>query len=144
MHMKREIFVQLCMQFLNIPYRWGGDDPIKGYDCSGLVQELLAMIGIDPKGDQTAQGLYDHFNSTSDVNKLNMTTGSLCFYGESTSKISHVGMILDDDYMIEAGGGGSKTNSLDDAAAQNAYIRIRPFTTRRDLVAVLTPGNLPW
>jgi hypothetical protein len=44
----QKTFINACLQFLNLPYIWGGDD-FKGYDCSGLVQELYAMIGIDPR-----------------------------------------------------------------------------------------------
>jgi cell wall-associated NlpC family hydrolase len=140
--MTRELFKFACLQFLNLPYKWGGDDPIKGYDCSGLVQDLYAMIGLDPKGDQTAQALYHYFNSRCIEGPRQL--GTLTFYGKSTLAITHVGMMLDEMHMIEAGGGGSQTNSLDAAAEANAFVRIRPFNHRKDLVAVITPQGLPW
>lgn len=137
----KDQFVQACFQYLNIPYIWGGDDPIIGYDCSGLAQELYAMIGIDPPGDQTAQALYNHFRNTS---QLKGDVGSLVFYGKSKTSITHVGVMISLSQMIEAGGGGSKTKSSSDAARQNAYIRIRPINRRTDIVAVLQPSVLPW
>jgi cell wall-associated NlpC family hydrolase len=140
--MTREIFIQACLQFVKLPYKWGGDDPIKGFDCSGLVQELLAMVGIDPDGDQTAQGLYEYFKDRSKEGPRD--TGSLVFFGKSLTQITHIGMIIEGQMMIEAGGGGSKTNSLEDASAQNAYVRIRPFNRRRDILGVLMPKALPW
>lgn len=138
----RDLFSMICLTFLGLPYKWGGDDTIKGFDCSGLVQELLATIGLDPKGDQTAQALYDYFKNRSNEGPRDL--GTLVFYGRSTSKISHIALMLDDQTIIEAGGGGSRTNTLEDAANQNATIRIRPFNHRSDIVAVLNPRGLPW
>jgi cell wall-associated NlpC family hydrolase len=140
--MTREIFQAACIAFINIPYRWGGDDPIHGFDCSGLAQELMDMLGLDPIGDQTAQGLYEHFKAKSSGKAK--TTGTLCFYGKNDKSITHVGVMLDSTTMIEAGGGGSTTTTHDAAAIQNAYIRLRPFNKRRDLIAVITPDGLPW
>lgn len=139
--MSKDLFRQACLTYLHIPYIWGGDDPIRGMDCSGLVQELLAMIGLDPKGDQTAQGLYDYFKTRSSQDQQ---VGSLVFYGASTSKITHVAMMLDQRTIIEAGGGGSSTTSQDAAIRQNAFIRLRPFDRRRDVVAILRPLDLPF
>lgn len=140
--MKQATFVQSCLTFLGLPYIWGGDDPIKGFDCSGLAQELLAMIGLDPVGDQTAQGLYHHFKSRSVEGPRQ--AGTLCFYGSSIQKITHVAVLIDDLTIIEAGGGGSKTVDAESAARQNAYVRLRPFNHRKDLIAVVTPKGLPW
>lgn len=141
--MTREItFRNACLRFLNIPYIWGGDDPIFGYDCSGLVQELLAMVGLDPVGDQTAQALFNYFEDRGVEGPRQL--GTLVFFGSSTKKITHVGMMLDDYLMIEAGGGGSKTTDHSQAIKHNAYVRIRPFNTRKDIVGLITPRGLPW
>lgn len=34
-------------RYLGIPYLWGGTDPAKGLDCSGLVQRVFADLGVD-------------------------------------------------------------------------------------------------
>lgn len=144
--MTRNTFIEACLKFLGLPYRWGGDDPINGYDCSGLVQDLLAMVGLDPVGDQTAQALYDRLkgNSFSAGPSGVFETGGLVFYGKSIREISHVDMFLEDGIVIGAMGGGSKTKTLADAAAQNAFVKIRPYGYRKDIVAVLIPKGLPW
>lgn len=136
------LFQTAALHFLNLPYLWGGDDSIKGFDCSGLVQELFTMIGIDPPGDQTAQGLYDFFKSRSRARVR--CCGTLIFYGSSVTKITHVAMMLNEWTCIEAGGGGSKTLTLVDAAMQNAYCRLRPYNRRKDVVAEISPKDLPW
>ena len=127
--------------FLGTPYRWGGDDPIAGIDCSGLAIEILKAAGLY-KGhyDTTAQGLYTDmlFTKKAGLTKL---PDSLClaFYGKSDKEISHVGICVSPTHMIEAGGGGSKVVDEKSAAAANAFVRIRPIDSRSDLVGILQP-----
>lgn len=127
-----------ALTFVGKPYIWGGDDPIKGFDCSGFIQELLASAGLDPAGDQTAQGLFDHFEKNSEWNRY--SCGALAFYGKDVKHITHIAMLLDQYRIIEAGGGGSSTTSAEAAASQNAYVRVRLIKRRSDLVAVLKPN----
>ncbi len=136
-----------AMTFLGTNYLWGGDDPMKGYDCSGLVQEILASVGMDPRGDQTAQALYDHFSKDTwpplKVVGTSLSTpqpGALVFYGRSNQKISHVAFAIDAKRVVEAGGGNSKTVDAEVAAKQNAYIRQRPYDRRTDIVAIILPN----
>lgn len=128
-----------AMSFVGRPYMWGGDDPMEGFDCSGLVIELLKSVDLLPRVfDTTSQGLYDHFFSSSLELKV-PRFGALCFYGRSLKRITHVGMAIDSFRLIEAGGGNSLTRSEKKASEQNAFVRIRPINSRRDLVAILMP-----
>lgn len=133
----RHVLEISAVAFVGAPYRWGGENPMGGFDCSGLVQEILRAVGMDPAGDQTAQMLYDYFKTRSDSDARQF--GALTFYGTSLSRISHVGFMLDDVHMVEAGGGGSSTLTVDDAIKRDAFVRIRPYNVRRDLVAVVNP-----
>lgn len=136
---KRSIAVKYAWTFLGSLYRWGGDDP-SGWDCSGLVQEILASVGLDPKGDQTAQMLYEHFKDNAiDISTFDPYDGCVVFYGSSLDKITHVGFAIGNGLMIEAGGGGSRTKTEQDAINQNAFVRIRPVNNRRDLLIACDP-----
>lgn len=130
----------LCM--VGQPYRWGGDDTVDGFDCSGLAIEILRARGLLPRsGDWSAQALYDVFKAAkaADVTTSNGDLGDLAFYGVVLGQITHIGTVIDPGYVLEAGGGGSKTKTKADAAAQNAFVRIRPIRYRADIVAILRP-----
>lgn len=134
------ILYDYAMTFAGQPYRWGGDDPVNGFDCSGLVIELLQAAGMWPKGkDATAQGLCDAFPNVIVEPRL----GTLAFFGKTKEAITHVSFCLNATSMLEAGGGGSATKTLADAAAQNAFVRVRPLSWRADLVALKHP-SYPW
>ena len=138
-----QILRQYAMSFVGVPYRWGGETPMGGYDCSGLVQEILRSVGADPPGDQTANGLYQYFNECGTLSLPRL--GALAFFGlkdvgpRGKVSITHVGFCLDGLRMLEAGGGGSTTVNVDAAIRQKAFVRIRPVSHRRDLVACLMP-----
>ena len=134
LNMKRAIAVQLAFSMVGKPYIWGGDDPMKGFDCSGLVIEILKSVGLLPrKGDWTAHGLYNLFK---DKAVDEPRAGCLAFYG-TFDDITHVEWLETDDLTIAASGGGSKTLTEADAIRQNAYVKIRPL--RPDAVAFVDP-----
>jgi len=131
-----EVACDYAMQFAGTPYIWGGNNPLEGFDCSGFAQEILAAMGLDPRGDQTAQMLYDHF--IEEGIEMEPQRGCLAFFGEE-ERITHVAFCLSEDQMIEAGGGGRACKDEESAAAHGAYVRVRALDARSDLVACIYP-----
>ena len=122
------------MHNVGTAYKWGGDHPLEGMDCSGFAIEFLNSF-YGPIGDTTANGLRNIFRSNkTDSPRL----GSLVFFGRD-GRATHVGIYLEDGLMVEAGGGGSKTLTAEDAKRQGAYIRVRPISTRKDLMGFCHP-----
>jgi len=145
---KRQIAVSVAKAFLGTPYIWGGDDPVQGFDCSGLVIECLKSVGIlPPAGDWTADSLYQMFRDkpvehgsdnegmNTDIRPGNIKTGiqagCLVFWFKPGKGAHHVEMCISPNLSIGASGGGSKTNIEADAIRQNAYVKIRPFRERK-------------
>lgn len=140
--MTQAILYDYAMSFNGKPYIWGGDDPVIGFDCSGLVIELLQSQGILPRGyDSTAQNLYLTLRKAGNNQALDF--GTCLFFGADIGRITHTGFALSPAIMLEAGGGGPGVRDFQSAAAKNAYIRVRPINWRGDLVAKNMP-NYSW
>lgn len=132
------VLYDLAISLLWLPYIYGGKNPLVGLDCSGLVTILLKSAGIAPPVQTNAQGLYDFYYSNSANNVYQI--GALAFFGESVTKISHVGWLLNPSQMIEAGHGTSEIDTLEEAIQRGSYVRISLVNQRKDLVAVLRPS----
>lgn len=126
---KRDIALKVLEQSVGLPYRWGGDDPVGGFDCSGLMVEVLKATGIfGEKGDATAQGLSKLYPET-DI----LQVGVMVYWDwNNDGVIDHVEMVAHVDeegdvYTIGASGGGSATTTTLAAESSNAYIKVRPL-----------------
>lgn len=139
---ERDRFELYLYSFLHVPYRWGGFSPLVGLDCSGLVQHALDWLGLDPAGDQTADGLYRHFKQRGTIVPI-ADLGDLVFYG-TEARVTHVTNALDALRMIEAGGGSARTVTRAIAEQQDARVKVSRIKRRADLVAIIRPNGLPW
>lgn len=119
--------VWYLQKWLLIFYTWGGNDPMQGTDCSGLVIEVLKAVGILPhQFDDTAQGLYLRFKQYK-IDYLN--AGYLVFWFKN-GKAIHVEMAIDEYHVIGASGGGSATLTIADAIKHDAFVKMRPVNYR--------------
>src|SRR4030042_3813462 len=124
----KEIAIKIAWHYLGTPYRWRGDDPMAGFDCSGLAVEVLKSVGVLPRvGDWSAESLYELFKKKGGI-VSKPSEGCLAFWVSFPGgKIRHVEIMINEMLSIGASGGGSKTLTIDDAVSQNAYIKIRPI-----------------
>lgn len=124
----------LALHFVGLPYQWGGDDAISGFDCSGLIIEILKSVGKLPReGDWTAETLFLRFR---DKKVVIAKEGCLVFYAKN-NKVNHVEYVWKRGLTIGASGGGSKTITKQDAIEQNAYVKVRPM--RVGYYAIVNP-----
>jgi cell wall-associated NlpC family hydrolase len=126
--------IRLARHFIGIPYKWNGKTP-QGFDCSGLVCEILQSVGILRHGTVlSSRGLSKRFAGQTVDSPYR---GCLVFYGRP--RVSHVAICVDDTYMIEAGGGGSTTKTILDSVRKRAYVRQRRIDRRDDIVGYADP-----
>lgn len=132
----RAAAVRYAWAMVGLPYRWGGDDPILGFDCSGLVIECLSAVGVLPhKYDATADVLFERWR---DRPADRPRPGCLAFWMKD-GKAVHVELVVDEFFTIGASGGGSSTTSEEAAAAANAFVKMRPIGYRGPAYVIIDP-----
>ena len=91
--------VEMAFKYLNTPYLWGGKTPF-GIDCSGLTQMVYKLCGyklLRDAAQQATQGEVLSFIEESEP-------GDLAFFDNDEGYITHVGIIMNDNYIIHAHG----------------------------------------
>ena len=91
--------VNTSFLYLNSPYLWGGKTPF-GIDCSGFTQMVYKLNGhklLRDASQQSNQGEVLSFIEESEP-------GDLAFFDNEEGKIIHVGIILENNYIIHASG----------------------------------------
>ena len=78
-----------------------GKNPIRAFDCSGLIYWALSTLGIITK-DINSRGLYSKCKK---IDETDLVRGDLVFiYDDAACKIVHVGAYVGDGYVIDARG----------------------------------------
>jgi len=128
-HARRRAVIYL-QKWIGHFYLWGGDDP-SGFDCSGLILEVLKSVGlIRPNVDMTADNLYKWCYG---YRTLKPGPGKLVFWFTNTGlsdKAIHVEMMIDNYHTVGASGGGSAIVTIQDAIKHNAFVKMRPLNYR--------------
>jgi peptidoglycan endopeptidase LytE len=109
-----------ALQFLGVPYVWGGASPA-GFDCSGLVQYVARLVGIDlPRTSQ------EQFTVGTPVAESDLQPGDLVFF-DTYGYASHVGIYIGNGEFVDAPetGGTVSINSLNDGYWSSHYIGAR-------------------
>jgi cell wall-associated NlpC family hydrolase len=121
-----------ALGLVGTPYRWGGNTPDSGFDCSGLI----GFVFRDAAGislPRTTRELI--VMRAQDVSEQNLQTGDLLFFATGGgSQVSHAGIYVGEGRFVHAPqtGGTVKLDTLSKAYWQNAYL-----SAKRVL-----PGNL--
>jgi len=95
----RSAVSDVAMFYLNAPYLWGGKS-VFGIDCSGLTQMVFRQFGIKLRRDayqQAEQGELVGFLQEA-------RAGDLAFFDNEDGRITHVGIMLDNETIIHASG----------------------------------------
>ncbi|MDG5492890.1 C40 family peptidase [Psychroserpens sp. SPM9] len=91
--------LKTAFTYLNAPYLWGGKTPF-GIDCSGFTQMVYKINGhtiLRDASQQATQGQALSFIEESEP-------GDLAFFDNQEGLITHVGIIMEDNYIIHAHG----------------------------------------
>jgi hypothetical protein len=106
--------IDTAFMYLNAPYLWGGKTPF-GIDCSGFTQMVYKLNGyklLRDASQQAAQGEVLSFIEESEP-------GDLAFFDNEEGNIIHVGIMLENNYIIHASG-KVRVDRLDHLGIYNA------------------------
>jgi hypothetical protein len=95
----RSHILSTALLYLNSPYLWGGMTPF-GIDCSGFTQMVYRICGFQLKRDASQQATQGEALSFIEESE----PGDLAFFDNSEGQIVHVGIIMEDHYIIHAHG----------------------------------------
>ena len=95
----KENLISTALLYLNTPYLWGGKTPF-GIDCSGFTQMVYKLNGYALKRDASQQ--VDQGEALSFIEESE--PGDLAFFDNTEGDITHVGIIMKDNYIIHAHG----------------------------------------
>jgi cell wall-associated NlpC family hydrolase len=83
----------LALRMVGKDYRWGGESPAGGFDCSGLIRWAYSQVGVDlPHNSHALYGI------GREVSQAELETGDVLFF----SGLGHVGLYLGGGLMVHA------------------------------------------
>ena len=108
-----ESLLQYANSLKGVAYRYGGDSPQSGFDCSGFVSHVFARSGITlPRVSE------DMARQLPALKEGALARGDLVFFNTSGRSFSHVGIYLGERQFIHAAssrGGRVMTSSMTEA-----------------------------
>jgi len=99
--------IDVATHLVGIPYKWGGKSSL-GFDCSGLVQSVLKICGLEIPRDARDQII---FFRNDQIELINAKPGDLHFFG-FPNKVTHVGFSTKGAGLLHAQG-TVKLDSID-------------------------------
>jgi peptidoglycan DL-endopeptidase CwlO len=85
--------VKIALEAVGTPYRWGGESPATGFDCSGLVRWAYGRVGVD-----LPHNSYALYSEGRRVPESGMQPGDILFF----EGLGHVGLYLGRGRMVHA------------------------------------------
>ena len=90
---RAERAAKAALSTVGTPYRWGGESPATGFDCSGLVRWAYRRVGLDlPHNSYALYGVGRR------VRETRMEAGDILFF----DGLGHVGLYLGNGRMVHS------------------------------------------
>lgn len=118
---------KVASNMVGVKYRYGGNTPRRGFDCSGLVQYSYQRAGIRVPRNTRLQRLHSFRISYRQLRK-----GDLLFFNQLGRRASHVGIYVGNNRFIHAPSSGKRirVSILTKAYWQRHLESIRRFNIR--------------
>ncbi|WP_225747794.1 C40 family peptidase [Eikenella sp. Marseille-P7795] len=112
-----------AMSLIGLSYRFGGNSPTQGLDCSGFMQYIFKRsMGITLPRTSAEMATVGQ-----QVDRANLKPGDMVFFGGG-GRVSHVGMYIGNDRFIHAPRTG---RDIEITSMNGNYWKNRYITARR-------------
>lgn len=101
--------VSSAMGLLGVPYRYGGNSPETGLDCSGLVR----LVFEQSVGKVLPRRAADQAAATETIARSELKPGDLVFFNTMRRAFSHVGIYVGDGKFVHAPRSGARVRVED-------------------------------
>lgn len=119
----RSEIVRTAKQYIGLPYKWGGESPETGFDCSGLTMVVYQLNGLDLPRSSRQQ-----WKAGSPVKRSRLARGDLVFFATAGGRrVSHVGIYTGNGKFLHAPRRG---RNIEVVSLSNAYYRKRYLGAR--------------
>ena len=108
--------VAIAMQYLGVPYVWGGASPSTGFDCSGFTMYVYAQVGVSLPHHAASQ-----YQMGTPVPRDQLAPGDLVFF----SGLGHMGMYIGGGQFIHAPQTGDVVKISSMADRWDSYVGAR-------------------
>jgi cell wall-associated NlpC family hydrolase len=108
----------IAQRYLGIPYRWGGESPSAGFDCSGFVYYVFSRVGVSLPRVVSAQ-----YQVGSPVSRRNLRPGDIVFF----SGLGHDGIYIGGGRFVHSPNSGDvvKISSIHDSWYRSRWVGAR-------------------
>jgi len=120
----RNKMVQIAKSTIGVPYRWGGNNPREGFDCSGLMRYVhKRATGITIP--RTAAQQRDRSKT---ISYGQLQPGDMLFF-KTGKRSNHVGIYVGNRQFVHAPSGGKrvKITSMDSAYWHSRFVKFGSY-----------------
>ncbi len=108
-----------ALALLGVPYKWGGTDPARGLDCSGLVRHVFmdaAAVELPRRSEEMGR-------VGRPIKRAQLQAGDLLFFNTRGRSHSHVAIYMGEARFVHAPAqrGVVRIESMDDAYWKSRY-----------------------
>ena len=105
---ERRALMDAAYRALGVTYRWGGNTPREGFDCSGLTKFTHKNVNVSIPRTAAEQS-----QASRTISRQQLRPGDMIFFRTSGKTVNHVGIYVGNGKFIHAASGGGRV-TLDD------------------------------
>ncbi len=123
-HPARARMVQVAKSALGVPYKWGGNNPQEGFDCSGLI----SYVHKNATGLKIPRTVAQQRDNSRTLNFAQLQPGDMLFF-KINKKTNHAGIYIGDRKFIHAPSSGKrvKVASMDSSYWFKRFVKFGTY-----------------